>query len=83
MRSTGMIPVLSAYRSPDGLLFLVWCEYCRRYHRHRAPLSQSPRLAHCDENMSSPYSRSGYKLLDAGPAPADVLREAGYARPRW
>jgi hypothetical protein len=75
-RTIAAIPVLPAYRAPDGLHLLVWCEYCGRYHRHRAPISAAPRLAHCHDPRTSPYSLSGYKLSDAGPAPPEVVREA-------
>jgi hypothetical protein len=76
MPGPAMIPVLPAYLAPDGIHLLVWCDHCRRYHRHRAPISAAPRLAHCADASSSPYSRSGYKLRDAGPAPREVIRAA-------
>jgi len=71
-----VIPTLPAYRDPDGIHLLVWCKHCRRYHRHRAPISSAPRLAHCATDGPSPYLATGYKLRDAGPAPPDMARQA-------
>ena len=70
------MPILSAYLHPDGAHLIVWCDHCRRYHRHRAPITSAPRLAHCPTNGSSPYSRTGYRLVDAGPATAEMVRAA-------
>jgi hypothetical protein len=72
-----MIPTLPAYRDPDGIHYLVWCKFCRRYHHHRGPLTPAPRLAHCPSDSPSPYSTTGYKLQDAGPATASMARRAG------
>ena len=71
-----IIPTLPGYRDPDGLHVLVWCKHCRRYHRHRLPLSDEPRLAHCATDGESPYLATGYKLSDAGPATARMARRA-------
>ena len=77
-----MIPLLPALRDPDGEHLLVWCKYCDRYHHHRAPLTETPRIAHCPTDGSSPYTRSGYKLYDGGAAPARVARQAAKQRLR-
>ena len=77
-----MIPVLDAYRAPDGATLLVWCPHCRRYHQHRAPVSSAPRIDHCPTDGPSPYVRTCYKLRDAGPAPADVIARAAQQRPQ-
>ncbi len=82
MAVVGLIPVLPAYSAPDGVHLLVWCAHCRRYHRHRAPITSAPRLAHCAPDSASPYNCSGYKLLDAGPATPAVIRDAGFPHPR-
>ena len=71
-----MIPTLPAYRDPDGIHYLVWCKYCRRYHHHRGPITDSPRLAHCPTDSLSPYSGTGYRLRDAGPATPAMARRA-------
>ena len=71
-----MIPTLPAYHAPDRVTLLVWCDHCRRYHRHRAPITESPRLAHCATDGPSPYLATGYKLKDAGPAPPEVVERA-------
>ena len=73
-----MIPILSGYSSPDGKYHLVWCQYCTKYHRHHARRSSGPLQAHCVDNRRSPYVISGYRLIDAGPAPLQVLLDAGY-----
>lgn len=69
------LPLLPAYRHPDGLL-LVWCKYCDRYHRHRPPITAAPRIAHCPTNGESPYERTGYRLEDAGPATPEMVKAA-------
>jgi len=71
-----IMPILPAYRHPDGRHLLVWCQHCGRYHRHRLPFTAAPRIAHCPTNGDSPYCRTGYKLEDAGPAPPEVVRAA-------
>ena len=76
------IPTLPAYRDPDGIHYLVWCRYCRRYHHHRAPITAAPRLAHCPTDSLTPYSATGYKLRDAGPATPAMVRRAAN-QPIW
>ncbi len=71
-----MMPHLPAYLHPNRQQLLVWCKYCDRYHRHRAPITGAPRIAHCPTNGDSPYCRTGYKLDDAGPASPDMVRAA-------
>ena len=71
-----MMPILQAYRHPDGAHVLVFCKYCDRHHRHRLPITSAPRIAHCPTNGSSPYSRTGYRLEDAGPASDEMVRKA-------
>jgi hypothetical protein len=71
-----LIATLPAYRDPDGIHFLVWCKFCRRYHHHRGPITSTPRLAHCPTDSLSPYSATGYRLADAGPASPAMARRA-------
>jgi hypothetical protein len=77
-----IIPTLPAYRDPDGIHVLVWCKHCGRYHHHRAPITPEPRIAHCPTDGPSPYSATGYKLTDAGPATAKMVRQAAKQRIR-
>ena len=69
------LPILPAYRHSNGQL-LVWCKFCDRYHRHRPPITSAPRLAHCPTDGESPYSRTGYRLEDAGPASPEMMKAA-------
>jgi hypothetical protein len=72
-----LIPTLPAYRDADGIHYLVWCKFCRRYHHHRGPITAALRLAHCPTDSLTPYSATGYKLQDAGPASRSMIRRAG------
>src|SRR3954471_7864195 len=52
-RSRITLPVLPAYKHPNGIQALVWCQFCQRYHWH----GYGPR--------HRLYMTSGYVLLDA------------------
>ena len=70
------VPSLPAWHHGSDLL--TWCQYCRRYHWHGGPAGH--RVAHC-RTPASPYARSGYELIDAGPAPAALIHDARRSRP--
>ncbi len=85
-------PKLKAYRK--GVLYIVWCRYCTRYHTHGAA-SDGHRLAHCltldvyntfyprrRMKFESPYLKTGYELVDAGPAPDWMTQDARRKYPR-
>ena len=59
------IPTLPAYQDADGIHVLVWCMHCRRYHRHRGPITAVPRIAHCATD-GEPSHRDRGMLEDAG-----------------
>jgi hypothetical protein len=63
------IPTVRAYSSPDGTTWRVWCPFCRVWHIHGP--DEGLRVAHCDDK-STPYARSGYRLVYAGPWNDDV-----------
>jgi hypothetical protein len=64
---------------PAKLTKSVWCCHCRRYHWHG--YSAGHRAAHCADK-TSPYYLSGYNLIDAGPASAELLRDSKRKPPR-
>jgi hypothetical protein len=48
----------------DGSRYwLVWCKYCRKWHRHGP--AEGHREAHCNDS-ESPYWSTGYNLAWAG-----------------
>jgi hypothetical protein len=53
---------------------LMWCRHCHLYHKHGVgPGSNNwHRVAHCHD-QASPYDSIGYTLVDAGPAPLELL----------
>jgi hypothetical protein len=69
---TRRVPELPAYLMHGPSMggpadyFVVWCEHCRRVHRHTA--GEGHREAHCVEagNFASPYNETGYLLSHAG-----------------
>jgi hypothetical protein len=52
------------------------------YHRHRAPISPKSLIGHCPTDSPSAYSATDYRLTDAGPATAKMLRQAAKQRMR-
>jgi hypothetical protein len=58
-------PALPAYavRYKGKVRWLVWCKYCKLWHRHGP--AEGHREAHCLE-ADSPYQRTGYNLALAG-----------------
>jgi hypothetical protein len=69
-------PELPAYHFKHGTV-IVYCEHCGVWHHHGAQ-SLGHRWAHC--GPESPYSDTGYTLVDAGPATPAIL--ADMAKPR-
>jgi hypothetical protein len=63
-------PTLPAFRHPDGVHALVWCQHCNRFHAHRAVMGH--KNAHCAAT-GSPYRDTGYTIIDAGPASGELL----------
>jgi hypothetical protein len=55
-------PVLPAYKHPNGIHALVWCQFCQRYHWHG--YGAGHRVAHYG-SRGEPYMTSGYVLFDA------------------
>lgn len=67
------IPTVDAYDTGKHLAF--FCPHCRRYHFHsRATVDVNHGAAHCD-NLSSPFTATGYKLQVVGFAPAAVMQD--------
>ena len=62
-------PDLPAYHDPDGCQ-RVWCRHCCDWHRHG--IGEGHRVAHCLPD-ASPYRRTGYTLVPAGPF-SEVVR---------
>lgn len=75
-------PELPAYDT--GRSLVVWCAHCHRWHSHGRGNSGNDgdghRVAHCIK-PNSPYDRTGYVLLYAGPAPSAVLQDIKRRRP--
>ena len=55
-------PILPAYKHPNGIQSLVWCQFCQRYHWHG--YGPGHRVAHCGSRGGT-YTTSGYVLFDA------------------
>jgi hypothetical protein len=55
-------PVLPAYKHPNGIHALVWCQFCQRYHWRG--YGAGHRVAYCG-SRGAPYMTSGYVLFDA------------------
>jgi hypothetical protein len=53
-------PILPAYKHPNGIQSIVWCQFSQRYHWH----GPRHRVAHCG-SRGGPYMTSGYVLFDA------------------
>ncbi len=78
---TKRAPELPAYRMQGQSMgrpadyYLVWCEHCRRVHRHSA--RDGHRTAHFAQagNAVNPYNATGYRLRYAGTVscPDDVM----------
>ena len=73
-------PELPAYRSPDKIHWIVWCDDCRCYHFHGLA-TDGHRVAHCFDTSKRPrdasrYARTGYVLVDAGLAPEEIVRDS-------
>ena len=62
------IPELPAYHGNDGCLH-AWCQHCGDWHHHG--IGGGHRVAHCLP-AASPYRRTGYTLVPAGPFTAAV-----------
>jgi hypothetical protein len=69
------------FRHPDGVHFIVWCDDCLTYHWHGIVVGEGHRLAHCCASTSH-YKTKGYTLIDKGPAPAKMVRDADRKTPR-
>src|SRR4051794_34248875 len=55
-------PILPAYKHPNGIQSIVWCQFSQRYHWHG--YGAGHRVAHCSSRRG-PYMTSGYVLFDA------------------
>jgi hypothetical protein len=55
-------PILPAYKHPNGIRLIVWCQFSQRYHWH--DYGPGHRVAHCGFR-GGPYTTSGYVLFDA------------------
>jgi hypothetical protein len=55
-------PILPAYKHPNGIQSIVWCQFSQRYHWHG--YGPGHRVAHCG-SRGGPYTTSGYVLFDA------------------
>lgn len=61
-------PAVPAHAEPSGQTVLEGCPFCSQQHRHNG---FGHRLAHCIEPGGK-----GYLLVDAGPAPLQIMRGA-------
>jgi hypothetical protein len=55
-------PILPAYKHPNGIQSIVWCQFSQRYHWHG--YGPGHRVAHCGSRGGT-YTTSGYVLFDA------------------
>lgn len=75
MRSDRTVPTLEALRTCDGVELVIWCDFCKRWHRHGSGgptmgAGNGHRVAHCG-SQRSPYFRTGYVLCESGPLTRD------------
>ena len=68
-------PVLNALRTANGVQLVIFCDHCRRWHRHGAVgpefgRGDGHRTAHCIDKRS-PYKHTGYVLREVGPLTRD------------
>jgi hypothetical protein len=65
----------------DGIHLVIWCKFCRVYHRHGAGGGDGARTEHC-WNPNSGYRGFGYVLkTDLGIFPKELERDARKRRP--
>jgi hypothetical protein len=76
---TGRAPEVSAYRHPNNVHWIIWCDQCRWYHLHGIS-SNGHRVAHC-VSKKSVYDETGYFLVGRGDAPREMLRDLQRKRP--
>jgi hypothetical protein len=73
-----LVPQLQAWNTPANML--VWCKFCKRYHRHGTN-GLGHRIAHCWVEEST-YHATGYELVGGEPAPKEIVQDAARERPR-